>query len=286
MSFPFAISASLLLFLLLSAAQDADNVSAEDQLVIYLHNASHDDLIDQVRSMGADTKARALETIRENKSGLWTNANPHVLFYLGDIKERKKEIERFREIRWFSPELVELGEPWVIEELAPELYREEPFANFIEGDILNYPLSYGVAGLVIANLQNATIYPDSVLQWAKRTSPHALPQLRTAMRDWWRENAQFFKERNYKAVKPGREVALVENKPAAHPAGVKRAAPESRSLPPYANGVPSPNVSAAPTEEATHEFTSTSSEWTFAAIAAGCLVLLGALIFFWKRHLR
>ncbi len=97
------------------------------------------------------------------------------------------------------------------------MFRDEELTNLIDGDILNYPISYGVAGLIIENLKHSTIYSDDVLQWAKRTSPHAFPELRAVMRDWWQENKQFLKKKNYQAVRPGREVPKVGTADAVTP---------------------------------------------------------------------
>ena len=258
-----------------TGAVELKDLSSDDQLVAYLHNASVEDMVTQVRSMTVEDKKRVLETIKNNQSGLWENPHPLVTLFLGDPETRKKAINDFREQRFFTPELVKLGEPWVIEELAFELYREEPFANYIEGDIMNYPLSYGVAGLIIANLQNATIYSDDVLQWAKRTSPHALPQLRAAMRDWWRENAQSFKEHNYKSVKRGREVPLVEKKAAEPPAAAGPVVPEPRRP----SSAPLPSTPAAVAVESPTP--SAAFLWTGAGVA---IALLVGLIVFWKRR--
>jgi hypothetical protein len=260
---------------------DGGKLSAGDQLAVYLHNAPYDDMLAKLRTMGAADKAMALAAIKKNESGIWETGHPDILLYLGDGEQRKKAIAEFRRQRFFDAVLVKLGEPWVVEELAPEMFREEEFTNLVQGDILNYPLSYGVAGLIIANLQNATIYSDEVLQWAKRTSPHALPQLRAAMRDWWRENERFFKEKNYRAVRPGHDVPLEETKFAATPV---QAAPLA-SL----QGADETPLLPAPTRVSRPAASAPTLEppppggllW---AVAAAAVALLAGLVFFWKRR--
>ena len=276
-----ACVAALFFVILPGGTAGPEDLPGEDRLPAYLHSAPYDDLILQLRSMSAEEKADVLNTIKMNVSGNWTNARPDVLLYLGDSEQRKQMISQFRQKRWFYPELVKLGEPWVIEALAPEMFREETLTNLVQGDVFNYPLSYGVAGLIVANLQNATIYSDDVLQWAKRTSPHALPQLRATMRDWWRDNERFFKEKNYQAVRPGRNVPREESKGAATPVQ-----PEPLASPPRAGEtplLPAPSRAAPPVAVAPNVESSSPSTALLITAATAAVALFVGVLFFWKR---
>ncbi len=242
-----------------------------------------DDMLSRIRSMSQDKRASLIRTIRREYPGDVNDVEfadidiPRVLTYLGETDQRKKAIERFRRIRFYYSELVDLGEPWVIEELAQELFRNEEFANFLDGDIINYPLSYAVSGLIIANLQHATIYSDDVLEWAKRTSPYALPELRAAIRDWWRENERFFKEKNYKSVRPGREVTNFATSPPAAP-----------SLPgPRADGAVSPDNTPLAATEVRHGVEPSHPSMISLGIGViGIAGLIGGLLFFLKSRSR
>ena len=108
---------------------------------------------------------------------------------MGDPIERKRQLAAFRSLPYDYSNLARLGEPWVIEEVAPDLFREEEIPP-ARGDLPELPLSYGAATLIVANLQQASIYSEEVLQWAKQTNPYHQPAIRGVMRDWWRENEQ------------------------------------------------------------------------------------------------
>lgn len=188
--------------------------SKEDALLISFSRAdTPDELISRIRALTPTEKANLIAAVRENRSGRWggdfDSIYLYILFLLGDPIERKREVTKFRDSPWRDGTLAKLGEPWVIEEVAPDMFREEVIPLF--GEIPNLPLSYGAAALIIANLQRATIYPEEVLQWAKKTSPYDQPAILGVMRDWWRENEQFFNEKKYHLVKPGR------TRPPLHP---------------------------------------------------------------------
>lgn len=247
-------------------------------IISLLSDHSFDDIIAQIRSMSPDERANVVRAVRENKSGQLREAGPGsdigsdvlaMLGLLGDPEERKKSIARFRGIPFNYPELVRLGEPWVIQEVAQDMFREEEWMTVPDGDIGDPPLSYGAASLIMENLQHSTIYREEVLQWAKRTNADALPELRGVMRDWWRENERFFKEKNYQAVKPGRTLALpspVSPEPQPKSPSVQPATP-SLSLPP------------APLSQPTLNY-----RWKPAAIIAALLTLLGVGLWWFRQQ--
>ncbi len=264
-------SAIIIPFFLFAAATaslaQTEATSKEDALMLSLSTASFDEMLSTIRALSPAEKANLIGAVRENRSGIWgKEIDPtylNILLYLGDPIERKRAVAEFRLIRRNNPELVKLGEPWVIEELASELFLKEEITEQ-EGDIPNPPISYAVASLIIANLQHATIYRGEVLKWAKQTNPYDQPALRSVMRDWWRENERFFKEKNYQAVKPGRPLAL--------PAPVQ-SEPPNNSLPAQPGTLP-PASAPSPSPQP-----SSTNHWPPPGVIACLLALLGAGIF-------
>jgi hypothetical protein len=124
------------------------------------------------------------------------------------------------------------------------------------------------------NLRHATIFRDDVLQWAKRTNVYALPELRGIVRDWWRENERFFKEKNYKAVKPGRDLPKTASLNGVPEEG-GAATPASTPVP-----APVPVMSGSPEVPAKHR----NSRWMWIATTAFAVLLGGWRLLHRSRH--
>ena len=101
----------------------------------------------------------------------------------------------------------------LLKRLAPDLFRLEPLF-FDGGDVARPPLSYATATLLVQVLQNSAEFNEEVLNWARRLNAYDLEKAREILQEWWRENEQLFKDKNYKAVKPGREMIKDTGAPA------------------------------------------------------------------------
>jgi hypothetical protein len=183
-----------------------------DDLLMSLHNASRDELIAKVKSITANERIQALRELRRGPETRWGSPPAYLLSYLGDDDQRQRDIKRFLQIRFFYPELVDVGDPKVIVEVAPHLFREEKYQPVLMGHTLNEPLSYASAGLIIMNIRQSSIYSDEVLDWARSRNPYDLVPLRGEMRKWWQDNKQYYKRGEYKSVRPGREITAAAGK--------------------------------------------------------------------------
>lgn len=209
-----------------AAEEKEPKPSKEDAFLLSLSTLRLDEWITKIRATSLQDRARIIRAVRENRSGRWVGElntiYANLLMLLGDPLERKKEIARFREIPWSRAELVRMGEPWIIEEIAPDMFRKDKWGFEYRGDNSPPPLSYGAASLIIENLRNATIYQPEVVQWAIQTNNYDYPALRGVMREWWRANEWCFRGKIYESVKPGRplpkrvqvERTTIESKPA------------------------------------------------------------------------
>ena len=155
------------------------------------------------------------------------------------------------------------GNPRVVELLAPVMFREEAWTE-TTGDTPGEPLSYETAMLSLRLLGQSPAFNADVTAWARRNIVVSTLLRRDAMRDWWRENERFFKAKDYKAVRPGRDIALTNSpegrqalidrgfmKPDGTPAATAPPAatpappttPQAASLPP----TPTPDLVPPPT---------------------------------------
>lgn len=176
---------------------------------------------------------------------------------------RDRPDNAFLQYRFYKdPKLIALvGDMIFLEDQITEEMREEGLAG----------RQSWTASAILETLADSPAFTADVINWARRLEEaHSHGSLQI-MREWWKANEAVLKANDFKAVQPGRSPVEVET---AQPV----------SVPPSVNVEPVPSVPATPTAEATHEIAPTNSEWTFAAIAAGCLVLLGGSLVFWKRR--
>ena len=265
---------SLFFFLLYIAHADCraqtEQSSKEDALLFSLSIKSLDEKLSIIKALNPAERENLIAAVRENKSGAWGNEiNPSylkMLFWIGDPIERKRQLAAFRSLPYDYTNLARLGEPWVIEEVAPDLFREEKIPP-ARGDLPELPVSHGAAALIVANLRQASIYREEVLQWAKQTNLYDQPAIRGVMRDWWRENERFFKEKNYLAVKPGRALEPLHPPLSPDPQPKTVSVPSGTPHPPLAQAAspaPSPLLQRNPT-----------NDWNLVAVIAALLVCLG-----------
>lgn len=213
------------------------------------------------------------------------------LWRLGDDYGLEKYTERFKQ-RFPSSLSEALGaalavsaNPRVIEILAPELFRDEPAFSPTRrsSDVLlnEGSLSGECARIIWVILSESPEFSGEVTNWARRvddlrqTNWGPLKELREVLLEWWPENEQFFKERNYKAVQPGRDVFSQETKVA-----------KPLDLPAPPDGISalgnSPNVSASPM--AVPADVSNNGRLFLITSFALFSALLGGIWFYWKRR--
>jgi hypothetical protein len=171
-------------------------------------------------------------------------------------------------------ELVMNGSPELIPQIIPALMANEKF-GWYGSDVKGLPKSFYIPGFILGILKGSPAFRREVIEWADALQPETDQQVieqREIVREWWRENERFFKEHNYQAVKPGRE--LVKEEPRVEQPPAPAAAIASSPAKPLSQPSASPSVaqSSAP---------SSALLVTGAAIAIAALI---GLIFFWKRR--
>lgn len=135
---------------------------------------------------------------------------------LGDPEELNSllDVVKWRSI--YDPEyqpafekLVTAGRPEVLVELAPLMFVDD--ANTVDpkygvGGDLSPPRAKSVSstGSMIGIIRKSPAFSPETRAWAKN---HPVDERgRAAVRRWWKENEEYFKAGNYKAVKPGEDI--------------------------------------------------------------------------------
>jgi hypothetical protein len=213
-------------------------------------------------------------------------SGPHydddTLFWMGEPTVRKQYLQEIRKSH-IGPigVVMRSGDPTIIEEIAPSIFVEEPDRDVGGVDTPARPTSFRLAFIITHILKNSPDFSDEVRQWAQKQSMvDGGVDYREMMRDWWRANEKFFKEKNYQAVRPGWDwLQKVQDDAAAADAAYeasqkKNAAvvPTPAPLPATPRPLPVPTPTPAPLEEPTHSYRGL-------IIAVLCLAILGAALF-------
>ena len=187
------------------------------------------------------------------------------------------------------------AQPLLIPYLAREFFRED--LHTADDEVMEregFPGSVGSAFYAIGIMKKSPVFNAPVRKWAEKAdwalrlhTGRDIVKYREVMQQWWWDNAKHFEAKDYGAVQPGAPLVTTYISPGPLPPEVvertgAKVSPDAAAIEASTAGVKP--QSASTTEEATHEIARTSSEWTFVAIAAGCLVLLGGLLVFWRRR--
>jgi hypothetical protein len=219
-----------------------------------------------------------------------------------EIGEKRSRGEREQEVRrsGSATDLAILGDEWGIE-CVVESYRSSPrhrgahlqfsairnakviamigdllFMNeeyVMADDVGVTPTQWSATDGVIATVRYAPQFQPDINQWGQELWDawnKGGGDVINILREWYRENEEKLRAGAFQDVRPGL-TPLPRPDAASLPLNTQEALPSARDGKPVAT-VAVPQASPA------------NSEWTFAAIAAGCLVLLGGLLVFWKRR--
>lgn len=169
--------------------------------------------------------------------------------------------------------LAHAGNPILLPDMAPVLFIEEEMRNIGSEDNWILPPSYTMATTILETLAYSPLFNGEVINWARRLQGETpTPEVRGIMRDWWKENEKLILKENYKAVKPGRDLAnppvvtKIVNVPIDAPPS---SAPEPATFEPAKTEPlpePPPVAASAKTPE--------SSPWLALSILGGCIALL------------
>lgn len=189
----FALLASLL------KAQDAQ------QRAIDFVGASYSERI-KLRDGFSETERQ--EVIKEIKRKLALpeyHKEPLVrgLAFLGDEEALQELARDFIARDSAGPDgLAQMQSPRLIELVAPEFYREE-LEIMGGGDVVILPPSFRAAKLAVKTVAATPAFNAETRQWAEGLRGLTGTEIRVLVRPWWRANEQFFREKNYTAVRPG-----------------------------------------------------------------------------------
>lgn len=227
------------------------------------------------QAMNPELKApviRAIAGIAVRQEKAYREQYYDIMFDLGDEATVKKYAEAYLKDSNFSGAglFPTCQNPHVIELIAPAIFREEGWVT--KGPYTAQ--SFSASKLILEMLGQTPGFDSDVINWARRvrTQIRTLYDVRDVMRDWWRENEKFFKERNYQAVRPGRDIKPVAE---AELAAEVPTAPATTPEPVSPKSMP---VASTPGESPTP---SSGFLWT---CAAGAIALLVSLVVFWKRR--
>ncbi|MEA3210139.1 MAG: hypothetical protein QOE70_3196 [Chthoniobacter sp.] len=266
----------------------AEAFQKDPRVLLNVPEAKKQQWIAVVRSRWAD----------KDPSGSWWS--PYLqgihdfLFFLGDAQSRKIELDNYAEGNGNHDLFVQSADPRLVEALAPLLFRNEEYTIMwrpdlsaprgpVEDFVTRLPPSFDATLTIHDILCVSPAFGAEVINWAqqlkdeatKRVGANQAKALRPIFRDWWRENEPFFKQQNFQAVKPGRELVKDERdaeQPHDRTEAFKGSSPAQRSHP---SALPSP---------AARSQSQTPSIRTLWACAALAVAFLTGLLIFWKRR--
>ena len=107
--------------------------------------------------------------------------------------------------------LLDAGRPETVAMLAPRVFVDEPYVNAPADDSgSGYRKAYRFAAGILRIIEISPAFSDSVRHWARdnqlANGQSMLPMVRT----WWKENEQFFKNGDYRTVRPGADIRTSE----------------------------------------------------------------------------
>lgn len=151
------------------------------------------------------------------------------------------------------------------------LFKDEEYV--IADDVGVTPTQWSATDGIVATLRYAPQFQPDINQWGQELWDawnKGGGDVINILREWYRENEGKLRAGAFQGVRPGRTPSP-RTDAADLPVNTQEAMATARD-----------SKSAA--TAAGSEAPLATSEWSFAAIASGCLVLLGSLIFFWKRR--
>jgi len=135
----------------------------------------------------------------------------NMLFRLGDVEVTEKWLKVWEEgNQGLAGEIADSGRADLIPRLAPSLFKAEPYQ--LQGvDIYTLPQSFTCAGVILAIIKNASVFPLEVVRWAQginlddpSNEERVWVSLRETIRQWFKENEDPLRKARYSDVKPGR----------------------------------------------------------------------------------
>jgi hypothetical protein len=220
-------------------------MTAEERRLLIKHFRERLQAIEMVRkkiqdywaSISKGIRAKPPKEMHESDRAMdeyWANKAKRALLLLNDPESVDPIVQTFCEapLERLEGGIMEslrfLSDPKVIERLAPEMEKDEPFKRaeppgyhtplpqavcYVPG--YDVPKPYYAAHLMLTIMANSRAFEDNARKWAEdhaglplgmdASDDHARSQ--GVVRQWWKENERFFKAGDYKSVKPGEQLA-------------------------------------------------------------------------------
>jgi hypothetical protein len=177
------------------------------------------------------------EFVRQRRKEVGWDIHTRVLIYLGDEEEIAKVMSAYPELDPKLGSIFPVGQPRMIEYIAPVLFREEPSRapNAVQTAA---SLAPDFAGLhIVDTLGRSWEVPQEVRVWAQqimlrseKSGPALNGSILAIVKAWWEENGSNVKARRWAELKPGGRLPVVEHKSVA----------TTRTPPPLPENAPAP----------------------------------------------
>lgn len=210
--------------------------SLEERAVRYRDMSPWDGALATYR-MSEQERQELLKAFREDydRDAVPDSGLERILLSLRDPEIRQKYINEFIDNPASAPTLGLTRDPEILRGVARHLELDDwPTPRPESHDIVwGQPWDYA-RQTVLEILRNAPEFHEDVINWARRLDDQRPEEERVILREWWRANERFFLEKNYRAVRPGRDLPAPSDPPPApdlpaQPAASVAAPPSSRA---------------------------------------------------------
>jgi hypothetical protein len=247
-----------------------------------------------IRSLSDDERAEALAYYRaraESASHIGSEIRDY-LFLLGDEEEIEMAFEDYKDRlngTRVSQLLAVSGDAKWIERMIEPVFVDEPLETIVAGDTGYEPFSLRNARDILKLAGNSPDFNSDVINWARR-APRLildLSEIRDMVREWWTENEEAFRRKEFKAVKPGpdytdRSAKRAEARGWAFNDRLAAFFPPAPSATP--NEIPSTPPPAVIAQVPASTATAQNDSWLGFAIAGGCALLLALAVWMQARR--
>lgn len=116
------------------------------------------------------------------------------------------------DFRKAASDLLRAARPETLEMLAPVILVDEPFVVApMQGDVGSPPpKSFSIANMLLRIVATSPAFGDEVRTWADDNSKVSYQKTLSMIRQWWRDNEQLLREKDYGKVRPGTDLRTSE----------------------------------------------------------------------------
>ena len=141
------------------------------------------------------------------------------LLRLGDPEILSEAVSKVLHSEPDSPDFVPVYErllwaarPESISMLAPGMLIDEPFTVKPTGDTgAVFPKSYILPVGILDIIGDSPAFSEEVRAWARRNAGTDSREKLSMMRQWWKDNESFFRNKEYRSVRAGTDLRALED---------------------------------------------------------------------------